>query len=127
MAPKKKSDAQIVPDPDTLNPQEMADFLERGWLYYSHQKFEAAETDFHTVLDKEPDNIDALYGLGLALKSLGKSQQALEAFEQIDYGINRIEDHQRALMISRLAHGQINQIKIGEWNLEKEVWKSSKP
>jgi tetratricopeptide (TPR) repeat protein len=121
---KTKTKVEAVPDPDSLNPQSDVEFFERGWLYYSHQKYEQAEADFRLILQKDGANVDAWYALGLALKALGSSQQAVDAFTQIDRFINQVEDRQRATIISRLSHGQINQIRTGSWNLEKEIWKS---
>jgi len=123
MAKTPKQPVDSVPNPDTMKPLTTDDFLERGWLYYSHKKYELAETDFNLVLQKEPANVDAWYALGLTLKLMGDSQKAVDAFKKIDNVIAEIDDHQRATIISRLAHGQINQIKTGDWNLEKEVWK----
>lgn len=111
-----------VPDPSTLNPQNATEYLERGWLYYTHQNLEKAISDFQTALEKEPNNIEVLYALGLALKASGATQQALKIFIRIDEVINYVDDRQRRTMISRLTHGQINQIRTGDWNLEKEVW-----
>ncbi len=123
MARIPKQTVEVVPDPEKMNPQTMEDFLERGWLYYSIKKFELAEADINIVLKNEPGNIDGWYALGLTLKAMGDGQRAAEAFSRIDSMIGEIEDHQKAMIISRLAHGQINQIKTGNWNLEKEVWK----
>ena len=97
-----------------MNPQTNDEFLERGWLYYSHKKYELAEADFNLVLQKEPASVDAWYALGLTLKVMGEAQKALDAFAKIDAVIGGIDDHQRATIISRLAHGQINQIKTGD-------------
>lgn len=123
MAKPPKRPVEIVPNPNTMNPQSTDDFLERGWLYYSGKKYELAETDFNLVLQKEPANVDAWYALGLTLKAMGDLTKALDAFSKIDGVIRQIDDHQRATIITRLAHGQINQIKTGNWDLEKEVWK----
>lgn len=123
MAKSPKQPDSNIPDPDKMNPQTNDELLERGWLYYSREKFELAETDFQAVLQKEPANVDAWYALGLTLKAMGSTQRAFEAFSRIDSFIGEIDDHQRATIISRLAHGQKNLIKTGNWNLEKEVWK----
>ena len=124
MAKHPESSEHNVPDPEKLNPQDTADFMERGWLFYSHKQYESAVADFRFVLQREPANVDALFALGLTFKIMGNSQQALDAFSRIDDALTMIDDHQRAVMIARLAHGHLNQIKTGEWNLEKEVWKS---
>jgi len=113
-----------VPEPETMSPQTNEEYLERGWLYFSKQKYELAEADIQLVLQSDPHNVDALYVLGLTLKAAGKSQQAMDAFTKIDEMISYVDDHQRAIIISRLAHGQVNQIRSGNWDLEKEIWKS---
>jgi tetratricopeptide (TPR) repeat protein len=124
MARKSQGTVQSIPDPDKVDPKDTPEFLERGWLYYSQQKYESAEADIGLVLQREPNNIDALFALGLTLKALQKPKEAIEAFSRIDPALPTIEDHQRAIMIARLAHGHINHLRSGEWNLEKEVWKS---
>ncbi len=123
MARIPKQAVEAVPDPEKMNPQSMEEYLERGWLFYSLKKYELADSDFNLVLRNEPGNIDGWYALGLTLKAMGDAQRAAEAFSRIDSLIGGIDDHQKATIITRLAHGQINQIKTGNWNLEKEVWK----
>jgi tetratricopeptide (TPR) repeat protein len=75
-------------------------------------------------LQEEPENADAWYALGLALKALGKGPQAIDAFSRVEQTIATIEDRQRAVIISRLSHGQVNHIRTGNWNLENEIWKT---
>src|SRR5664279_3248166 len=104
----RKDKTEMVPDPNTLTPHSSAEYLERGWLFYSHQRFEQAEADFRQVLQQEPENTDAWYSLGLALKALGKGPQAIDAFSRVDQTITTIEDRQRAVIILRLSHGQVN-------------------
>ncbi len=123
MARPPKQAVGTLPDPEKMNPQSPEDFLERGWLYYSLQKYELALADFDVALKNDPDNLDSWYALGLALKAMGDGQKAVEAFSRVDSLTGYIDEHQKAMIISRLAHGQINQIKTGNWNLEKEVWK----
>jgi len=126
MRKRRDAPAQSATDPQQLNPHETSEFMERGWLFYSHKNFESAEADFRFVLQREPADVDTLFALGLTLKALGKSQEAMTAFSQIDAALSSIEDHQRAVMLARLAHGHLNQIRTGEWNLEKEVWKTKR-
>ena len=118
-----KNKAGSIPDPNTLTPQSTPEYAERGWLFYSRQKFEQAEADFRQVLQQEPDNADAWYALGLVLKALGRSPQAIDAFTRVDEAASAIKDRQRAMIILRLTHGQVNQIRTGNWNLENEIWK----
>ncbi len=123
MARRPKQAVDTLPDPEKMNPQTPDDFLERGWLYYSLQKYELAAADFDVALRNAPGSLDSWYALGLTLKAMGDGQKAVEAFSRVDIMTGEIDDHQKAMIISRLAHGQINQIKTGNWNLEKEVWK----
>jgi tetratricopeptide (TPR) repeat protein len=119
---KPKSSEFSVPDPAAMKVETAADYMERGWLYYSHKKFDLAITDFLYVLKTDPDNVDTLYGLGLTQKASGASPQALATFEQVLKLVPNISEHQKASVLSRLVKGHINQIKTGNWNLEKEVW-----
>jgi hypothetical protein len=62
--------------------------------------------------------------LGIVLKAIGRTQEAIAQFEKIVYNIENREwnDLNRARMLRRLALGQINYLKNQDWNLEKEVW-----
>lgn len=111
-------------EPEKMVPQTTEEFLQRAWLFYSRKKFDLAEKDYRTALEKEPENVDAIYGLALTLKAAGASTKALEFFEKSLLLLESIKDPQRAHILGRLIHGQINQIKTGDWNLEKEVWQS---
>jgi tetratricopeptide (TPR) repeat protein len=111
-------------NPSELKTETLNDYTIRGWAYFSTQKFDLSSADFDHVVAEEPENIDSWYGLGLALKGSGTNSKALEAFEKVLELIHLLEDHQRANILGRLAKGQINQIKTGDWNLEKEIWKT---
>jgi tetratricopeptide (TPR) repeat protein len=114
-----------ISDPATMNAKTAVDYARRGWLFYSNQKYEKAVDDFRHVLEEERNEIDTWYGLGLSLKAAGASIDAVDAFGKVLELIGSLDDKQRANILGRLAKGQINQIKTGDWNLEKEVWKRS--
>jgi tetratricopeptide (TPR) repeat protein len=103
-----------------------SDYLQRGWLYLSSHQLELAAQDFRHILETEAENIEALYGLGLTLKADGKKEPAVESFERILGLLPKIQDSQRASVLSRLVKGHINLMKTGDWNLEKEVWQRKK-
>jgi len=111
-----------VPDPAVMKPQNNDELIERGWLYYSHKNYAKAEMDLLKALDETPDNPDILYALGLNYKADGNIKKAVESFTNATEFLDKLEDHVRARMLLRLIHGQINQIKDGDWNLEKEIW-----
>lgn len=112
------------PNPSTMKAETVDDYAKRGWAFFSIQQFDLSASDFNHVVAEEPENIDSWYGLGLALKGSGTTSQATDAFEKVLQLIHLVEDHQRANILGRLAKGQINQIKTGDWNLEKEIWKN---
>lgn len=114
-----------VLDPLSINPENAMEYASRGWLFYSNQDFEKAIDDFHHVLEEERNDLDTWYGLGLALKAEGSANEAVAAFNRVLTLTRSEKDKQRANIIKRLATGQINHIKTGDWNLEKEVWKRS--
>ncbi len=118
----KTTPESTTQDPDLMEPKNPDDFMERGWLYYSQKKYDQAVADFNRVLQDMPYDVDTWYTLGLTFKALGDTQKAVDAFNKIDAIIGGIDDPQRAMIVTRLAHGQVNQIKTGNWNLEKEVW-----
>ncbi|HZU87460.1 MAG TPA: tetratricopeptide repeat protein [Anaerolineaceae bacterium] len=125
MAQKKSLiPVNVVPDPASVNPQTPDEFCKRGWLYFGRSEFSRAEADFVTALEKEPDNPEYLYALGLTHKASGSLDKALEKFEHIMGVLNTIKDPVRVQVLHRMVLGHINQIKTGDWNLEKEIWKS---
>ena len=121
--PKTNEAVAVVLDPATLKVETSADYTKRGWMYFSRKQYDLATEDFRHVLTSEASNIDTWYALGLSLKVSGAPSKAVEAFEKVLGLLDQLEDKQRANILMRLTHGQINQMKTGDWNLEKEVWK----
>jgi tetratricopeptide (TPR) repeat protein len=93
-------------------------------LYLYQKAFEKAEVDFDQALVLEPDNLDTLFALGIAQKLVGKRDQAVQSFERVIQIAEGIEDKTRSNMMKRLAKGHVQFIKIGDWDLEKELWKT---
>lgn len=111
-----------APDPDKINPKDIGELVQRGWLYYGNQKYDQALDDFSKALIKEPDNPDIIYALGITYKASGSAQKAIETFEKALLHLDKYQDAVEARMLLRLIHGHINQLKNGDWNLEKEIW-----
>jgi tetratricopeptide (TPR) repeat protein len=101
------------------------DFTRQGWVLHSEGKQDAAETSFRQAVSIDPKSIEAYYGLGLVLKAEDRRQDAVQAFQQVlsllEDGV--VADPSRHAMLRRLSMGHINQLKEGDWNLEKEIWK----
>ena len=115
---------QAVPDPESIHPGTFEEYARRAWLYYGKHNYENSIKDFYKALDSDPENVDIMFGLGLALKADGKKEKAADAFEKTLLLIEKMADHVRARMLKRLTIGHINQIRTGAWNLEKELWQT---
>lgn len=69
---------QTKPAPDrATSPQA------RAWHYHMVGRHDHAIEAFNEILMKEPDDIDALYGLGLAQKAAGQHDTALKSFRRV--------------------------------------------
>ena len=110
-----RTEASSRPD----DPQLQVDL---GWGLYGGGQFAEAVELFSRVLALSPDSVDADYGLGLSYKAQGNKEAAVRAFEKVVELSQQVEDHVRGTMLRRLARGHINEISIGDWNLEKEIW-----
>jgi tetratricopeptide (TPR) repeat protein len=112
----------IVPQPKTA-----AEFQLRGYAFYAKGDYPAALVDFQQAIALDPADVEAVYALGLTYKVQGRLDEGINAFQRaldmIDSGV--IADATRAKMLGRLARGHLNKMTIGDWNLEKEIWKRS--
>ena len=125
---KKKTVQQVAVHP--LSPEELPaptdhdGYIRRGWAYHARGKHQEAEQDIHQALKLDTDSVDAHYTLGLVLKAQGKREEAIASFREtiglIEAG--KIEDKARNEILHRLANGHFNQLTVGDWNLEKEIW-----
>lgn len=115
---------ETVPNPESIHPTKASDYVRRAWLFYSNHDYGKSIDDYYKALESDPDNVDTVFGLGLALKADGKKEKAVESFEKALTLIDKLEDHVRARMLKRLIIGHINQIRSGDWNLEKELWQT---
>lgn len=93
-----------------------------GWGHYSRDHLDEAMRQFEKALLLNRDNIDAQYGMSLALKKAGKTEQAVAALERAAELASKIEERERQQMLLRLIHGHINSIKIGDWKIGSELW-----
>ena len=114
----------LVPVPESIHPGTSAEYVRRAWLYYGKNLYENSIDDFYKALDNDPENPDTVFGLGLAFKADGEKDKAIETFENALLLIDKMDDQVRARMLKRLTTGHINQLKTGDWNLEKELWQT---
>jgi len=114
---------------NSLQRKTYEDYYRDGWTLHGSKKDEdAAEENFRQAIALNPKSVDAYYGLGLVLKAQDRRQEAIPAFQKVVdlLEANPIEDRIRSQMLRRLSIGQMNQMKTGDWDLEKEIWKRVK-
>ena len=121
--PEKEEEKVFDPQGD-IEPTGYDEFMRRGWYYHSQGDHAQAESDFRRAISFSQDSVDAHFALGLVLKTQGMKEDALEAFNKsmglIEQG--KIEDDEKRVMLRRLTLGHINELTIGDWNLEDEIW-----
>lgn len=54
----------------------------QAWALHRNAQFEEAIATFQTVLSSDANNIDANYGIGLALRAVGKQADAIQHFQK---------------------------------------------
>jgi tetratricopeptide (TPR) repeat protein len=116
---KKEFDPQ-----ESGEPTDFDGFMRRGWANHSRGEQAQAESDFRRALSYSQNSIDAHFALGLVLKTQGKKEDAVETFN-VTMGLieqGAIEDNEKRVMLRRLTLGHINELTIGDWNLEDEIW-----
>lgn len=118
----KKKEVIQISEPESLNPQSPAEFSLRGWLFYAKKDYSRAIDDYNKSLELDPTNIDTLYALGLAYKAQGDATKSVQIFSRLIPLLDTVDDKMRASLLRRLANGHINQVKTGEWDLEKQTW-----
>ncbi len=106
-------------------PVTVDDYQNRGMAYYARKLYKEAEVDLIKASQLDRNNIDAFYSLGMVLKAENKKDEAIAAFTQVINLIRARPDASQVKfgMIRRLALGHINELNLGDWNLEKEIWK----
>ncbi|HKN14055.1 MAG TPA: tetratricopeptide repeat protein [Candidatus Binatus sp.] len=65
-----------------LDPADAFPHLGLGWIAARRKRWAEAETEFRAALALRPDLIDAHRGLGQALEKQGRSQEAIEPYQQ---------------------------------------------
>lgn len=101
------------------------DYYREAWAFHGSKKDEdAAEENFRQAIALNPSSVDAYYGLGLVLKAQDRRQDAIQAFQKVVELLDAqtVGDLSRAHMLRRLSIGHMNQMKTGDWGLEKEIW-----
>jgi tetratricopeptide (TPR) repeat protein len=112
-------------DPRAMpEPQNATDYINRGMAYYARHQYDFAEDDLRRATAMDPNSVDAFYTLGMVYKALQRKDEAVKVFKTSVDLLDSIHDENKShyAMLRRLALGHINEITIGDWNLEKEIW-----
>ena len=91
------------------------EYVDRGWLYYHINDFSNSISDFKAALQMDPEDINTMYALGLALKAGGQNDEAKAIFNQVIEHSHIIDRSDRAQILKSLATGHYNQIEKGTW------------
>lgn len=88
----------------------------RAWRSHSVGRDDTAIEEFRKLVAAAPDDIDALYGLGMALRSAGQGQEAREIFNKVlallsEQEASTDDDANRLQMLRRMTQQQLSLIK----------------
>jgi len=65
---------------------------ELAYMYFDQGNFEASSVSFQKMVEKEPRNIDWLYGYAEVLKRLNKKQEAINTYNQMENELGVLPD-----------------------------------
>lgn len=105
----------------TENPNNAEAHSNLGWAYYGQRQYPEAIRAFREALKVDRNWVDAHYGLGMALKESGAGGEAVTSFEAVTRLAPQLDNQVRGTMLAKLAHGHINQIQHGDWNIDHEL------
>lgn len=71
-----------------------------AWRYQREGQADTAIKEFEKILQQEPDNIDANYGMGLAQRTAGHQQAAIQYFQ---HALEIVDQNDSAGRVAREA------------------------
>lgn len=93
---------------------EHEDAIARAWALHREGRQNDAINAFETVTKRAPDNIDALYGLGLAQRAAGDKEGARATFQQcfalLTAALEGAPGTDRFEMLQRMVEQRIEEI-----------------
>ena len=86
--------------------------LGQAWRSHVTGRDEVALNEFEKIASSSPEDLDALYGLGLAQRTSGKKEEAVATFQRImellaDQPDDDEDAHNRLEMLRRMVHQQL--------------------
>lgn len=97
--------------------QQFAIQLGRAWAQHRENNHAAAIAEFKTILGQSSENIDALYGLGLALRAHGQRADAISTFQSafalVMLALQENPGEDRYEMLQRMIAQRLNELDAG--------------
>jgi tetratricopeptide (TPR) repeat protein len=88
--------------------------LGHAWALHREGRNEPAIDEFTQMLREAPDNIDVLYGLGLAQRAAHLREEAKQTFERclslVDQALEQNPDEDRYEMLQRFLHQRLAEL-----------------
>lgn len=85
--------------------------LAQAWAHHREHRNEQARDEFNHILRSDSNNIDALYGLGLAERALHNTDAAKQAFERclalVKQALEKNPGEDRPEMLERFIHQRL--------------------
>ena len=95
------------------NPNRVEAQTNLGWGLYSKGLYDPAIQQFEKAIELNGAFIDAQYGLGLACKKGGYTQQSIAAFERVGNLLASTEDRARAQLMNRIIQSHLADLRAG--------------
>ncbi|RKX70749.1 hypothetical protein DRP43_03075 [candidate division TA06 bacterium] len=77
------------------NVNKLTEYIEAGKFYFLNQKYNEALLYFMKAIEIEPDNIEALYSVGILYESINEFDKAMDYFKKV---VGLSPDHNDALV-----------------------------
>ena len=107
--------------------------VSNAWRYQREHQAPTAVTEFQKILKQDETNIDALYGLGLALRDSGNTEGAITNFQKClelveaaalarrpattgeeEHRVANTPDDDRYMMLARMLKQRLSELKAGK-------------
>ena len=95
--------------------QEFAEQLGRAWALHRQGQNDAAVKEYDALLQLSGDNMDALYGRGLAERSSGQIEAARASFEKclgrVNVALETAPNEDRYQMLEKMITQRLSELK----------------
>ena len=96
--------------------EDYAELLGTAWAAHRLGNQDAAITSFQQILKSSPNQIDALYGLGLAQRNIGQWEAAAASFkkcgELVDNVLAENPHEDRYMMLKRMVSQRLSEMDL---------------